>query len=101
MLTRLTLIASMILLLLTACEAKNDTSVGVTTGVVTAPDTAELARNFKVRNAEIRSDIVNELTRRQIPFRLNEDGSIGYSEADGELIDEVYYYAVGLYAARN
>lgn len=61
----------------------------------------EFASSFRARNAEIRGDLIAELTKREIPFRLNEDGSIGYRQVDGKDIDAVYYWVVGLYAARN
>ncbi len=61
----------------------------------------EFASSFRARNAEIRNDLIAELTKREIPFRLNEDGSIGYRQVDGKDIDAVYYWVVGLYAARN
>jgi len=60
-----------------------------------------LAASFRVRNREVRDDIIAELTKRGIPHRLNDDGTIGYRPADGDTIDTVYYFAVGLYAARN
>lgn len=61
----------------------------------------EFASSFRTRNSEIRGDIIAELIKRNIPHRLNADGSIGYRVQDGKAIDAVYYWAVGLYAARN
>lgn len=61
----------------------------------------EFAQSFRVRNDEIRTDMINVLTERNIPFRLNADGSIGYREADGPAIDAAFSWVVGLYAARN
>lgn len=89
------------LALLTGCDDDNTptTQVSLTPTVVESQD--EFSSSFRVRNAEIRADIIATLTERDIPFRLGDDGSIAYREIDGEAIDAAYYYVVGLYAARN
>ncbi len=94
------------ILSLNSCEpepvAMQPEVVGVPVNVLPVDAPAdEFASSFRARNAEIRSDLIAELTKRQIPFRLNEDGSIGYRQVDGKDIDAVYYWVVGLYAARN
>jgi len=91
----------LVFLLFTACDAGNDSLSANPVNEVTTANTDEFAANFKVRNREIRADILAELDKRQIPYRRNEDESIGYHDADGEVIDAVFNYAVGLYAARN
>lgn len=98
-----------LLLALGACEPASEPAA-TATNAGNAIDTAEIylnaasdefAASFRMRNSEIRSDIIAELTKRNIPHKLNADGSIGYRAIDGEAIDAVYYWAVGLYAARN
>lgn len=91
------LLLAVLVLALSNCEPEQ---VAMQPEVVSAP-VDEFASSFRARNAEIRTDLIAELTKREIPHRLNEDGSIGYRQVDGKAIDEVYYWVVGLYAARN
>ena len=73
-------------------------------GIVTESvpqESAALTDSFRVRNAEIRGDILTKLVERNIPHWINDDGSIGYELADADEIDSIYYRAVGEYAARN
>ncbi len=97
------LLLSCLSLLLMQCDAevtdKAESEVDVAPAI--AESTDPLVASFRVRNREIRDDIIAELGKRGIPHKLNDDGSIGYRLADGEIIDTVYYFAVGLYAARN
>jgi hypothetical protein len=57
--------------------------------------------SFTMRNTEIRQDIINELTARNIEYWINEDGSIGFNSKDGKQIDAIGFEAIGAYAARN
>lgn len=89
------------ILSLSSCEPEPVAMQPEVVGVAVDAPVDEFASSFRARNAEIRSDLIAELTKREIPFRLNEDGSIGYRQVDGKDIDAVYYWVVGLYAARN
>ena len=57
--------------------------------------------SFRVRNAEIRQEIIAALVKQNIQHWVNDDGSIGYLLSDGVLIDKIGYDAIGRYAARN
>ena len=54
-----------------------------------------------MNHVEIRRDILAQLQKREIQYWINEDNSIGFSPADAEIIDSIYYEVVGAYAARN
>ena len=57
--------------------------------------------SFTMRNTEIRQDIINELTARNIEYWINEDSSIGFNSKDAKQIDAIGFEAIGAYAARN
>jgi len=57
--------------------------------------------SFRIRNAEIRQDIINELVFQEIEHWINADTSIGFNLRDAEKIDAIGYKAIGAYAARN
>ena len=63
----------------------------------------ELAKvdSFRIQNAEIRQDIINELVFQEIKHWINTDTSIGFNLRDAEKIDAIGYKAIGAYAARN
>ena len=68
-----------------------------------APELEELAKvdSFRIQNAEIRQDIINELVFQEIEHWINADTSIGFNLRDAEKIDAIGYKAIGAYAARN
>jgi len=57
--------------------------------------------SFTMRNTEIRQDIINELTARNIEYWINRDNSIGFNSKDAKQIDAIGFAAIGAYAARN
>ena len=57
--------------------------------------------NIRMRNREIRQDIINALVGHEIEYWINEDGSIGFYSKDAERVDAIGYAAIGAYAARN
>jgi hypothetical protein len=81
----------------------------VSCGKEPVPTTAEAAinvntngkENIRMRNREIRLDIINALTGHEIEHWINEDGSIGFYSKDAERVDAIGYAAIGAYAARN
>ncbi|NKB35514.1 MAG: hypothetical protein GKR91_20630 [Pseudomonadales bacterium] len=78
---------------------------GEETVISESPAAAIQAENatdsFRMRNAEIRQDIINELTAQEIEHWINDDGSIGFNSEDAERVDAIGYAAIGAYAARN
>jgi hypothetical protein len=64
------------------------------------PETG-IVSEITMNHAEIRRDILAQLQEREIQYWINEDNSIGFSAADAEIIDSIYYEVVGAYAARN
>lgn len=95
------LMLAALLIVSAGCEPGPEHEPEASTPEVSNTAADEFASSFRMRNSEIRADMIAELTKRNIPHKLNEDGSIGYRAMDGEAIDAVYYWAVGLYAARN
>ena len=57
--------------------------------------------NIRMRNREIRQDIINALVGHEIEYWINEDDSIGFYSKDAERVDAIGYAAIGAYAARN
>ena len=57
--------------------------------------------SFRIQNAEIRQDIINELVFEEIEHWINTDTSIGFNLRDAEKFDAIGYRAIGAYAARN
>jgi len=60
-----------------------------------------IVSTITINHVEIRRDILAQLQKREIQYWINEDNSIGFSPADAEIIDSIYYEVVGAYAARN
>ena len=81
----------------------------VSCGKEPIPTTAEAAINvntigketIRMRNREIRLDIINALIGHEIEYWINEDSSIGFYSKDAERVDTIGYAAIGAYAARN
>ena len=98
---KLNAIATVLLIVLIAVLTSCDTGIEESpVQVQTAPD-PNAVDFFNMRNAEIRQDIINELSRQNIEHWLNDDGSIGFYARDTELIDNIGIAAIGAYAARN
>jgi|TARA_B110000971_G_scaffold151908_1_gene155165 hypothetical protein len=84
-------------LLLSFCKPSNsaisaDSDVQAETAIVS---------KITINHVEIRRDILAQLQKRKIQYWINQDNSIGFSPADAEIIDSIYYEVVGAYAARN
>lgn len=87
-------------ILVLALFACSEEAVTVEQATSIAPET-DMVDSFRMRNAEIRQDIVNELTSQNIEHWINEDGSIGFNSEDAERVDAIGFAAIGAYAARN
>lgn len=57
--------------------------------------------SFRIRNAEIRDEVLAAMTTQGIEYSVNTDGTISFDASDNEAVDAIYYDAVGRYAARN
>ena len=56
---------------------------------------------FKIRNTEIREEILAELVKANIRHWANDDGSISYFLSDGEIIDRIGNDVILSYISRN
>jgi len=57
--------------------------------------------SFRMRNAEIRQDIINALIAEGIEHWENDDGSTGFYSRDTERVDAIGFFAISAYAARQ
>lgn len=80
-----------------SCGESNEQSEAETSAVLEASN----VESFRMRNAEIRQDIINELNAQNIEHWINDDGSIGFNAEDAERVDAIGFAAIGAYAARN
>jgi len=63
--------------------------------------TADSTGSFRVRNAEIRDEIIQMLSDAKIEFWIAEDGMINYNMSDGEAIDRIGNEVISEYITRN
>ena len=78
------------------------TDQDVTPPPVTAVERPEATEgSFKIRNPEIREEMLAAFTAKQVRFWINEDDSIGYFLEDGKLIDEIGNLIISEYITRQ
>ena len=86
------------LLLLFACS---DDQRQTKTPAVIIESVAAATGSFRVRNPEIRAEMLAQFDQENIDYWLNDDGSIGYNSVDGKDIDRVGNLIIGAYITRN
>jgi hypothetical protein len=86
------------ILLLFACS---DDQRQIVTHAVTIESASAETGSFRVRNPEIRAEMLAEFDKGNIDYWLNDDGSIGYNSVDGKDIDRVGNLIIGAYITRN
>ena len=64
-------------------------------------ETAGETARFTMRNREMREMILAESEKKQIEVWLNDDGSIGYYQEDGEAIDDIVTWVFAVYWVNN
>ena len=81
-----------------ACEPATDNAVVDVSSEETEDNGTA---NFRVRNGEIRDDMIRMLDEAGIEFSLADDGAIIYNLSDGETIDKIGNEAISEYITRN
>lgn len=88
---------TILLVLLTSCDANRE----AVNPEAQVRESVELTGSFNMRNGEIREEFLAELVKQDIQHWINEDGSIRYLRADGEIIDEIGNEIRMAYIRRN
>ena len=89
-----------ILLLIGSCSPASDVSMSDDeAGQVT--QSADSTGSFRVRNAEIREEIIQMIKDAEIEHWIAEDGTINYNIIDGEAIDKIGNEVISEYITRN
>ncbi len=76
------------------CDANRDASLSDSSSVgvaaVASTETASETDSFRIRNKEIRDEMIELFEKSNIQHTLNDDNSITYFLVDGDQIDDIY-----------
>lgn len=87
----------LIFVLSVGCDADRKEAISETTIDESAGNVGE----FKIRNTEIREELLAELVKANIRHWANDNGSISYFLSDGEVIDRIGNDVILSYISRN
>lgn len=87
--------ALLLCLLLVTCDGNSQPAPPAT------PEVESEISSFRIRNGEIRDEVLTAMTKQGIAYTVNADSSISFNARDNKAVDAIYYDAVGRYAARN
>ena len=87
----------MLFVLSVGCDPKHKSAISETA----IDESAGHIGEFKIRNTEIREEILAELVKANIQHWANDDGSISYFLSDGEIIDRIGNDVILSYISRN
>jgi len=92
------LISSFLLGALFACSpASEGNDPNTETAIVGSDGTG----SFRVRNEEIREEMIQMINDADIEYWISDDGAINYNLADGEAIDRIGNEVISEYITRN
>jgi len=87
----------MLFVLSIGCDANHKSAISETA----IDESAGHMGKFKIRNTEIREEILAELVKANIQHWAKDDGSISYFLSDGEIIDTIGNDVILSYISRN